>query len=98
MKIHELKTHPEPFEAIQRGLKRFEVRVNDRDFQVGDILCLMEWNPDSFTDSDGKVWGEYTDGDCEVFVTYITRGGEYELPENMVVMSISLMKNGELVR
>lgn len=42
MKIHELKTDPEPFAAQFRGDKNYEVRVNDRGFQAGDLLVLRE--------------------------------------------------------
>lgn len=42
---HRLKTWPEYFQAILEGKKTFEVRVNDRDFKVGDELVLEEWEP-----------------------------------------------------
>lgn len=45
MKIHKLKTWPEPFGLMEAGLKPFEIRKNDRDFKVGDILILQEWRP-----------------------------------------------------
>ncbi|MCL2677091.1 MAG: DUF3850 domain-containing protein [Streptococcaceae bacterium] len=40
MKIHELKLDTEIFPSVQSGLKNFEIRNNDRDYQVGDILKL----------------------------------------------------------
>jgi len=45
IKIHELKTWPEYFQAIKQGRKKFELRRNDRDFLVGDILRLKEYDP-----------------------------------------------------
>ena len=45
MATHELKIWPEYFEAIIAGTKTFDLRKNDRDFQVGDILWLREWHP-----------------------------------------------------
>lgn len=38
MKFHELKIKQEYWDAIRSGIKPFEIRKNDRDFQVGDIV------------------------------------------------------------
>jgi len=46
---HKLKILPEYFEAIQNGTKRFEIRKDDRDFQVGDCIHLHEWDGEKFT-------------------------------------------------
>lgn len=51
-KVHELKTDPEPFDAVWEGEKTFELRKNDRDFQVNDELFLRE------TVSTGKEMAE----------------------------------------
>ncbi|MEX5908516.1 DUF3850 domain-containing protein [Citrobacter portucalensis] len=40
--IHHLKIYPEHFSAVCTGIKRAELRKNDRDFKVGDTLHLME--------------------------------------------------------
>ncbi|MDB5455509.1 MAG: hypothetical protein JWP92_1094, partial [Caulobacter sp.] len=47
MTRHELKTWPQYFAAVRSGQKRFEIRRNDRDFKVGDILALREFDPES---------------------------------------------------
>jgi uncharacterized protein YqfB (UPF0267 family) len=44
MKIHKLKTIPKFFNDILTGVKTFEVRYNDRDFKVGDLLVLREFD------------------------------------------------------
>lgn len=44
--FHRLKTWPEYFEKVASGEKTFEIRKNERDFVVGDILVLEEFNPD----------------------------------------------------
>lgn len=49
MNKHELKILPEYFSAVAKGLKTFEIRKNDRDYQVGDLLDLKEWNGEDFT-------------------------------------------------
>lgn len=41
---HDLKILPRYFDAVEDGSKPFEVRRNDRDYQVGDILLLREGN------------------------------------------------------
>ena len=64
LKIHELKTLPKFFKAQVTGNKQFEVRKNDRDFQVGDILMLQEWD------------NGYTDAEASVIVTYVLKDFE----------------------
>jgi hypothetical protein len=41
-RIHELKTWPQFFDAIIDGTKSFELRRDDRGFEVGDALLLRE--------------------------------------------------------
>lgn len=43
---HELKCHPNFFRRVADGTKPFEIRKNDRDFQVGDIVILKEYDPE----------------------------------------------------
>lgn len=49
--VHNLKIWPEHFQDQKAGIKPFEIRKNDRNYKVGDILILEEWNPD---------WQQYT--------------------------------------
>ncbi|ELY2514920.1 DUF3850 domain-containing protein [Cronobacter malonaticus] len=48
---HNLKIWPEHYSAVFAGVKRAELRKNDRDYRVGDTLDLCEWDKDdeSFT-------------------------------------------------
>lgn len=77
--IHKLKTWPAYFLGLRLGMKNFEVRVNDRDYQVGDFLLLQEFIP-----SIG-----YTGKEIERQITYILKGGEFGIAEDTVVMSLS---------
>lgn len=45
MTTHTLKVIPPYFEALADRSKTFEVRRNDRAFQRGDELHLVEWHP-----------------------------------------------------
>lgn len=44
MLIHKIKTHIRHFRDILHGAKTFEIRKNDRDYKVGDMLLLQEWD------------------------------------------------------
>lgn len=48
------------------GRKPFEVRLNDRDFQVGDLLHLREWIPQE---------ERYTPREVAGPITYLTSFG-----------------------
>jgi hypothetical protein len=62
MTVHELKSWPEFFSAIETGEKTFELRRNDRNYQVGDVLVLREWKG-SFrvTTVNGQITGHGLD-------------------------------------
>ena len=83
-RTHTLKCWPEPFTAVMAGLKRYEIRVDDRGYMVGDVLHLREWDP-SGTIGGGVLTGR----ELKATVTYITPGGRWGLPPTMCVMSIS---------
>lgn len=42
---HELKIHPEYYNQILLGLKKVEIRLNDRNYQENDLLILNEFDP-----------------------------------------------------
>jgi hypothetical protein len=43
MTVHELKTSHKLFVDVYNGVKKFDVRYNDRGFAVGDTLLLKEY-------------------------------------------------------
>ena len=48
---HKLKILPEYYQAVKSGDKDFEIRFNDRDFKVGDMVVLREYE-ENYTDSE----------------------------------------------
>jgi ASC-1-like (ASCH) protein len=74
--VHEMKIIPEYFQAVINGNKSFEIRRNDRDFSVGDVLLLNEYNAEQ---------NKYTGRRVRVKIIYITN---YAQVENYVVMGI----------
>lgn len=83
--IHHLKTWPQYFQRIQSGEKPFELRKNDRDFQVGDTLILQEWLPKE---------GHFSPNELMVEVTYvfIDSSGSFGLKEGYCVMGIKILE------
>jgi Domain of unknown function (DUF3850) len=55
---HELKIWPQYFSRVADGTKTFEVRKNDRGFQLGDTICLKEFDPDEEWLSDNGLPGQ----------------------------------------
>lgn len=45
---HQLKIEPQYLENLLSGRKKAEVRVNDRDYQLGDTLEFWDRNSDQF--------------------------------------------------
>lgn len=60
-KTHKLKIAPVHFVGVMKGTKTAEFRVNDRNFQLGDILELKEFDR-----------GEYTGWEVHARVTDVT--------------------------
>jgi hypothetical protein len=77
MNVHKLKTWPMFFEAVVRGTKPFEIRKNDRGFEVGDTLILQEW--DSTT-------GEYTGREHRRLVSFVL--ADWGLEPGYVVLGL----------
>ncbi len=87
MRKHELKTWPSFFEALYRGEKTFEVRKNDRDFAVGDVLYLREWDPGKETPRGLEEWC-YSGRTLLFEVTYILHGGRFGIEASVCVMGL----------
>lgn len=77
---HDLKCISPYFEAVASRRKTFEVRKNDRDYQVGDHLILRHY-----------VDGKYTGHNCGALVRYLLKGPGFGIEEGYVVMSIEVV-------
>ena len=78
MKTHELKIKPQYFWDIVCNIKTFEVRKNDRNFEVGDIITLRDFE-------NGKLTGK----SINVEIVYILNDEEY-CKESYVVLGFRL--------
>ena len=77
---HELKILPKYFDAVAKRIKTFEIRKNDRNYQVGDTLILEEWDN-----------GHYTGRTISRYVCYVYYGdGTYGVPDGWCVMSLKI--------
>jgi hypothetical protein len=77
--IHELKTWPQFFQDVKQGIKAFEIRKNDRNFKVDDILILREYNLETDTYSGDQIY-------CQV--TYLLEGGQFGINHGYCIMQI----------
>lgn len=79
MTYHVLKCWEHYWNAIERGDKNFEVRLNDRGFQRGDVLILRCTSPN----------GELLRLDeLRRRVTYVLYGGQFGIIPGYVVMGL----------
>jgi len=100
---HDLKLNSEFYQDVLNRRKTFEVRINDKNFQVRDILTLREFIPCLNCNGTGRVedhtdfvdcivcnesHGEYTGNECYASIEYILQGGQFGIAKEYCVMSI----------
>lgn len=78
-KTHVLKIEREHFMALNLGLKAYEIRYNDRNYQNGDYLLLREWD---------RVSNTYSGKEIMVRVKHILEGFE-GLQKDFVILSLN---------
>lgn len=83
---HELKVHHKFFYPLFSGNKTFEVRKNDRNYKLGDILVLRDYD---------NIKEKYLDGYIIARVTYILIGGEYGIDVDYICMSFDIISKVE---
>lgn len=77
---HALKTWPVHFEAIESGIKNYEIRKDDRPFKVGETLLLQEWNNEK---------KEYTGKEIKKVISHILRDApEFGLKNGFAILGL----------
>jgi len=83
---HQLKTWPIFWDAVKDGSKPFEVRKNDRNYQVGDVLHLFRWDPNFPEGTDIKAQPQIV-----AEVTYVLFGqSAFGMDPEFVVLGLRL--------
>ena len=85
---HELKIDVKYFEDVWKMIKPFEVRYNDRGYQVGDTLLLREYDVEN---------NSYTGRCCTMRITYILDDRRYLVP-GYVILGLTDDVDGEIGR
>lgn len=86
---HELKIQKRYFDEIINGNKSFEVRKNDRDFWIGDLVVLREWENN-----------EYSGREISAEIKHILDDSFIGLQPGYVVFQLEILKatnHGELM-
>jgi hypothetical protein len=81
--VHQLKCWPAYFQAVASGAKPFEVRRMDRDYQVGHLLLLCEWDP---------MEQRYSTRRCTVQVTYLLQGPGFGIEAGYAVLGVQVVR------
>lgn len=99
--IHTVKCYPEYFKPLMDGSKTFEVRENDRFYEVGDYLAVNEFKPESdpytVRKNPPEIGSEfnraandgYYSGNCALFrITYILDNPQF-CKEGTVILGLA---------
>ena len=88
MKLHELKIKHEYLVEVARGVKTFELRKNDRDYQVGDLIRFIDIKQDSKGDCD-----IYIDEDDLYKITYVLKDvPQYGLDKDYCILAMKKLE------
>ena len=82
---HTLKIEPPYFEAVLDGRKTFEIRHNDRGYNAGDTVTLVEFDGSKRGPLGDRKDERYTGREITKKIGYVTA---YQQRENMVVFSL----------
>ena len=87
-KVHELKTDSAVFSAVLSGLKTYEIRKNDRGFEVDDTLILRETQHTGAEMAAGATL-IYTGRLVRARVSHVLAGPVYGLAQGWVILSLA---------
>ena len=95
MKAHNLKLDTEYFDDVKSGKKSFEIRKDDRGYEVGDLLLLRRYKDGEFgvnryymMSSSFDMTDEEEADTITAVVTYVTN---YAQQDGYVVLGIKLV-------
>ena len=97
MTVHQMKLNDCYFDAVDNGIKTYEIRKDDRGFRVGDVLKIYRVNDNGlYVSNDGAYASNDRSGlkPIQVTVKYILTHDDFPdgIPEGYVVMSIEKVK------
>jgi len=58
MKVHHVKSRSHLFAGFSNGTRTFDLRLNDRDYQVGDAIVFEEWRHELVTSDEQRFTGK----------------------------------------
>lgn len=90
MKLHELKIKHEYLIDVSLGIKTFELRKNDRDYQVGDLIRFIDIRED---DTSKFRIEPYVDENQLYRITYVLKDVEkYGLDKDYCILAIKKLE------
>ena len=96
MKLHELKILHKYLIDVSLGIKTFELRKNDRDYQVGDLIHFIDIREDNITPNKCLV-EPYIDENTLYRITYVLKDVEkYGLDKDYCILAIKKLDIKEM--
>ena len=93
MKLHELKIRHDYLIDVSLGIKTFELRKNDRDYQVGDLIRFIDISV-GYTNNDIEP---YIDENTLYRITYVLKNVEkYGLDKDYCILAIKKLDIKEM--
>lgn len=83
--VHRLKIYPQYFQQIKHGNKNFEIRKNDRNYELYDEILLEEFVPKGYNNNEE---GYYTGQICHRKIVYIFKDEGFGLEKGYVILSL----------